>query len=52
VRGSAGAEPTEPEPPRTFHGWQRNACLILVGLLLLFAVILVVTASLGAMGVH
>jgi len=52
VSGSAGAEPPEPETPRSFQGWQRGICVAGVGLLLLFAILVVITAGLGAMGVR
>jgi hypothetical protein len=52
---SGGASPEAPpdgEPPRTFHGWQRTACLVSVGLLCLFTALVVVSAALGAFGFH
>ncbi|MGH7643179.1 MAG: hypothetical protein ACRENX_09250 [Candidatus Dormibacteria bacterium] len=52
MKRSAEDGPPTGQPPRTFQGWQRRACLVLVGLLVLLAVILVVTASLGALGVR
>ncbi|MGC1185298.1 MAG: hypothetical protein WBA31_09140 [Candidatus Dormiibacterota bacterium] len=52
MKPSGGAEPPDREPTRNFQGWQRRACLILVGLLLLFTVLLVITATLGALGVR
>lgn len=51
------SEAGTPKPPpagseRTFQGWQRAACLVGVGLLLLLAVFLVVNVVLGLLGVH
>ncbi|HVC40213.1 MAG TPA: hypothetical protein VNH20_09665 [Candidatus Dormibacteraeota bacterium] len=52
MTGSAeNGNPPEP-PPRSFQGWQRVACLVSVGLLLLFMILLVVGAALGVVGVH
>ncbi|HVC23211.1 MAG TPA: hypothetical protein VNH82_07295 [Candidatus Dormibacteraeota bacterium] len=51
MKPSGGAEPPHQEPARNFQGWQRRACLILVGLLLLLTILLVITATLGALGV-
>ncbi|MGA7172117.1 MAG: hypothetical protein WCB86_06110 [Candidatus Dormiibacterota bacterium] len=52
MTGSAGAEPPQSQPPRSFQGWQRGACLIGVGLLVLLTLVLVVTAGLGALGIN
>ncbi|MGC2192476.1 MAG: hypothetical protein WA751_09105 [Candidatus Dormiibacterota bacterium] len=52
MSGAARAEPPEPRPPGSFQGWQRGACLIAVGLLALFALLLLVILGLGAVGVH
>ncbi|HEY6537781.1 MAG TPA: hypothetical protein VI138_01925 [Candidatus Dormibacteraeota bacterium] len=51
---SPGDQPDPPnqDRPRTFQGWQRSACLVLVGLLLLLMVLVVVSAGLGALGVR
>jgi hypothetical protein len=52
VSGEAGPEPPSRERPGTFQGWQRTACLAGVGLLVVFTVLVLVSAILGAIGFH
>ncbi|MGH7692860.1 MAG: hypothetical protein ACREOA_09135 [Candidatus Dormibacteria bacterium] len=47
----AGGEPPHPEPAKSFRGWQRGACLIGVGLLFVFMLLLTVVVGLGTLGV-
>jgi hypothetical protein len=52
VSGEGEPEPPSRERPGTFQGWQRSACLVGVGLLVVFTVLVLVSAILGAVGFH
>ncbi|MGH7608653.1 MAG: hypothetical protein ACREOD_01730 [Candidatus Dormibacteria bacterium] len=51
MSGRPSPPPRRPNPG-TFQGWQRGACLTGFALLLLLALLVVVNAALGIVGVH
>ncbi|MGH7639680.1 MAG: hypothetical protein ACREOL_02030 [Candidatus Dormibacteria bacterium] len=46
---AGGAGPPE-RRPHNFEGWQRSACVICAGLVLLFTLLLLVAVVLGLLG--